>query len=124
MGRQMIEAQMSSTCRINAKGDGGNTTDPETGEVTTPAGELIYEGKCRVRPAGTQSQDVESGGMELASFDYLVTIPFSVSAVLEGHRVTITGSPDPALVGTLVEVRKVDRGEHISARRLSCEEVQ
>lgn len=115
---------MSSTCRINAKGDGGNTTDPETGEVTTPAGTVIYEGKCRVRPAGTQSQDVESGGAELARFDYLVTVPFSVSGVLEGHRVTITGSPDLALVNKLVEVRKVDRGEHISARRLSCEQVQ
>lgn len=114
---------MSATCRINAKGDGGNTTNPETGEVATPAGTLVYEGKCRVRPAGTQSQDVDTGGSELAQFDYVVSVPFAVTGVLEGHRVTVTASPDPALVGTLVEVRKVDRGDHISARRLFCEEV-
>jgi hypothetical protein len=76
-----------------------------------------------VRPTATQSQDVETGGAELASFDYVISIPFAVVGVREGHRVTVTGSPDPALVGTVVEVRMVDRGDHITARRLSCQEV-
>lgn len=115
---------MTATCRINAKGDGGNVTDPETGEVTTPAGDLIYTGKCRVRPAGSQGSDVDSGGAELASFDYVISVPFAVTSVREGHRVTVTGSPDPALVGMVVEVRVVSRGDHVTARRLSCEEVQ
>jgi hypothetical protein len=114
---------MTATCRINARGDGGNVTDPETGEVITPVGEVVYDGKCRVRPTATQSQDVETGGAELASFDYVISIPFAVVGVREGHRVTVTGSPDPALVGTVVEVRMVDRGDHITARRLSCQEV-
>jgi len=114
---------MTATCRITEKGDVGNTTDSDSGEVTTPAGATIYEGKCRVRPTATQSQDVESGGAELARFDYVISVPFSVATVREGHRVLVLSSPDPALVGTLVEVRMVDRGDHISARRLSCEEV-
>lgn len=124
MGRSFAESQMTASCRINVKGDGGNVTDPETGEVTTPAGDLVYEGKCRVRPAGGQGSDVDTGGAELARFDYIVSVPFAVVGVLEGHRVTVTGSPDPALVGRVVEVRQVDRGDHITARRLSCEEVQ
>jgi hypothetical protein len=46
-----------------------------------------------------------------------------VAGVQEGHRVTVTSSPDPALVGVVLEVHKVDRGENITARRLSCNEV-
>ncbi len=57
------------------------------------------------------------------TFDYLVSIPFAEADVQEGHRVTISASPDPALVGVVVEVQKVDRGEHITARRLFCREV-
>lgn len=98
-------------------------TDPVTGEVTFPAGTAVYTGKCRVRPAGREGQTAEAGGRELFTFDYLVSVPFSVAGVQEGHRVTVTSSPDPALVGVVLEVHKVDRGENITARRLSCNEV-
>jgi hypothetical protein len=56
-------------------------------------------------------------------FDYLVSVPFSVTGIAEGMSVTVTASPDPALVGVNLEIQKVDRGEHITARRLSCNEV-
>ena len=49
--------------------------------MTTPAGATVYEGKCRVRPTGTQSQDVDTGGAELAQFDYVVSVPFAVAGV-------------------------------------------
>jgi hypothetical protein len=44
--------------------------------------------------------------------------------VIEGHRLTVTFSPDLALVGITVEVQKVDRGDNITARRLACSEVR
>lgn len=57
------------------------------------------------------------------TFDYLVTVPFSVSTVLEKQRVTIDSSPDPALVGRELEIQHVDRGESITGRRMQCNEV-
>jgi hypothetical protein len=120
--RSYAEALMSSACTIAPRGT-TPTTDPDTGDVTFPAGVAVYSGPCRVRPADLQARTAEAGGAEIYTFDYLVSIPFSVTGVQEGHRVTVTASPDPALVGVALEVQKVSRGETITARRLSCNEV-
>lgn len=116
---------MTSTCTIRARST-GRTTDPDTGEVVPTPGAVVYSGACRFRPAsgpGGDSTSRDVGGTEVFTFDYLVSVPFSVSAVREGHRVTCDSSPDPALVGIEVEVQHVDRGDNISARRLQCAEV-
>lgn len=116
---------MSSTCTIRDRG-GEDVTDPETGEVTAGVGATVYSGACRVRPAsgpGGDSSTPDAGGQRLFSFDYLVSVPFSVTGVLEGHRLTIDTSPDASLAGVEVQVEHVDRGEHITARRLQCREV-
>ncbi len=57
------------------------------------------------------------------AFDYVVSLPFSVANVAERDEVTVQSSPDSALVGKVIEVQKVDRGESITARRLYCEDV-
>jgi hypothetical protein len=57
------------------------------------------------------------------AFDYLVSVPFAATAVREKQRLTVDTSADAALVGVTVEIQKVDRGDHISARRLACTEV-
>lgn len=116
---------MTSTCTIRAKST-GRTTDPDTGAVVPTPGAVVYSGRCRFRPAtgpGGDSSTRDVGGVEVFSFDYLVSVPFSVSGAREGQRVTCDSSPDPALVGVEVEVQHVDRGEHITARRLQCNEV-
>ena len=122
-GRVAAEREMTSACTIAPRGT-EPTTDPDTGAVTFPAGVAVYTGKCRVRPVTSRGGGtLEIGGAEMFAFDYLISVPFSVTGVQEGHRVTVTASPDQALVGVVVEVQKVDRGEHITARRLSCTEV-
>jgi hypothetical protein len=114
---------MSSACSIRAKSP-GTSMDATTGAVTATPGAVIYSGACRVRPVTSRGGGItDAGGAELFTFDYLVSVPFSVTGVQEGHRLTVTASPDAALVGVEVEVQKVDRGEHITARRLSCSEV-
>jgi hypothetical protein len=123
MGRALAESLMTSACTIREKSP-GLTTDPATGAVTPTLGAMVYTGPCRVRPAGREAQTTQAGGAETFTFDYLITVPFAVTGVAEGHRLTVTASPDPALVGVEVEVQKVDRGEHITARRLSCNEVK
>lgn len=122
VARSFADSLMTSTCTIRTKPT-GTTMDPVTGAVVATPGALVYSGPCRVRPAGREAQTTQAGGAEMFAFDYLVSVPFSVTAVAEGQRLTVTSSPDPALVGVEVEVQKVDRGEHITARRLSCSEV-
>lgn len=113
---------MSSACTIAPPG--ASATTDANGEVTFPAGAAVYSGPCRVRPGGSQSTATAgAGGAELFTFDYLVSIPFAETEVTEGHRVTVTSSPDPSLVDVVVEVQRVDRGEHITARRLFCRAV-
>lgn len=120
MGRAMAESMMTSTCTVFTPGE--PITDPATGEVTE-AQETVWFGPCRVRPADTQASAMAVGGEEVFIFDYLVSIPFAVDSVIEGQRLTVTESRDPALVGITVEIRKVARGDDITARRLACTEV-
>lgn len=121
--RARAELLMTSTCSVAPKG-AEPSTDPETGEVTFPPGVAVYTGKCRIRPVTSRGGGtIEAGGAELFTFDYLVSIPFAATGPKEGHRVTVLASADPALVGVVMDVQKVDRGEHITARRLSCNEV-
>lgn len=120
--RARAESLMTSTCTVRAKST-GQTTDPDTGEVTDIPGAEHYAGMCRVRPAGTQGSTVQAGGAELFTFDYVVSLPFSATDVVEGDRVTIDSSPDQALAGRTIEVQHVARGDAISARRLQCSEV-
>lgn len=112
---------MTSTCTVFTPG--GPVTDPNTGEVTATPGAPVYSGKCRVRPAGTQGSTLTVGGAEAYTFDYVISVPFSATAVTEGQRLTVTASPDPALVGITVKIEKTLRGEHLTARRLACTEV-
>ena len=73
--------------------------------------------------AAAKGADVSVGGAELRSYDFMVSIPFAVSTVLNSHRLTITESPDASLVGRTLEVQDVHAGDHITARRLLCVEV-
>lgn len=121
--RARAESLMTATCTIRAT-SAAPTTDPATGEVVFPAGATVYSGRCRVRPVTSRGGgEVIVGGAEAFTFDYLVSVPFAVTTVAEGQRVTIDFSPDPALIGVQVEIQKVDRGEQITARRLSCTDV-
>ncbi len=120
--RRLAESQMISTCDIRAK-DGEAVMDPVTGAVLHPAGTLRYSGPCRLRPAGREANVSTAGGGEVFAFDYVVSVPFAVANIAEGDELTVQSSPDPALVGKVIEVQKVDRGESITARRLYCEDV-
>ena len=124
--RARAETLMTSTCTVRERGAGEPVTDPDTGAVTYQAGAVVYSGKCRIKPGGDRARTTDAGGAELFTFDYEVSIPFGApgsAAVREGMPLTVDSSPDPAAVGMVVEVQQVARGEHISARRLACNEV-
>lgn len=123
--RSYAESMMESTCTVNVL-LADPPMDPDTGRVGLAVTEVVYSGKCRVRPTGTMPRVTTAGAAEVFAFDYVVSLPFDAAGtadVREGMTCIISSSPDPALVGLELQVQKVDRGEHITARRLSCNEV-
>lgn len=109
---------MSATCEIREPTDGEGVTDPDTGEYIPAVGTLVYAGKCHVRPGGGSSVDVIGG--EEFTYDFQVSLPAAVTGVDGGNQLTVTASPDPDLVGRVLEVQRVDRGDYRTARRLQC----
>lgn len=115
---------MSSTCTIARPNQGEPTTDPATGAVTFPS-TVVWSGPCRVRQPGMWGRTGEAGGEQIAPTTFRLSIPFAVSDVRRDDTVTITASPDPALIGRTFVVRFIpDMGATITARRLLCDEVE
>lgn len=117
LGRAFAESIMSATCEIRAVA-AGSTTNPNTGEIVTFDGALIYAGKCHVQPGGGSGVQVEGG--EVFTYDFLVSVPARVAGVSGGQLLTIVTSPDPDLVGRVMEIQRVDRADFRTARRLQC----
>lgn len=114
----MAERQMTSTCRIYTPG--APVTDPDTGEVTYGEQNPI-DTVCRVRPADLQGAHAEAGGAELVTSAFIVSVPFNVTGVRKNSRLRVTSSPDPALVGVVMEVQAPPFGDNLTARRLPCD---
>jgi hypothetical protein len=120
--RAAAEQLMTSTCTITRAGDGPRVWNEETGTYTDSPRVVVYSGKCRIRPAATWGRSVEAGEAEAVLSAFRVQIPFGVTGIDVGHRVFVDSSPDPALVEQTMVVRFVpDKGDHITARRLTCE---
>ncbi len=118
-GRAAAEQQMTDACRIERTGPVVTSQD---GTDTTPT-TLVYEGPCRVKPAGTAAV-IPSATAPSETWQYKLSIPYEQGAnVRSNDRVTITGSQDPTLADLRLQVRNIDRGTHITARRIWCTEV-
>jgi hypothetical protein len=126
--RAAVDALMRSTCTIREAGPGEPVTDPDSGHVTYPEGPVVYQGKCKIRPAaaGGYGRTAEAGGAQVAPSTFRVSIPWSAPGserVGRGHIVTVDTSPDAWLPGRKFVVRfSPEAGDYISARRLLCEE--
>lgn len=110
---------MTDACTITRPGE--RVYDSTTGTYSTHS-TPVYDGKCRVRPAGTQGRTAQAGERDVSTWPYLVSLPLSVADVRQDDTLTVTESADPALVGLPLRVRDVAKGTHITARRLGCEE--
>jgi hypothetical protein len=122
LGRARAESLMTSACTVFTPG--APITDPNTGEVTGRR-PTVWFGPvpgAPGRPAVEPADDRRRRGVRLRL--PRVGPVRGHQLVIEGHRLTVTASPDPALVGLTVEIQKVDRGDNITARRLACSEVR
>lgn len=118
-GRAAAESLMTDACRIERTGPVVTSQD---GTDTTPT-VLLYEGPCRIKPAGTAAI-IPSATAPAETWQNKLSIPYAAAIdVRSFDRVTITASDDPTLPGRCFEVRNIDRGTHITARRIWCTEV-
>lgn len=121
MARAAAESLMSSSCTITRPG-GEPVWDDATGTYTDPEPVVTYSGKCRIRPAATWGREASAGEADVLLSAFRIQLPFTATGVDTGQKVTVDSSPDPALVGRALIVRFVpDMGDHITARRLTCE---
>ncbi|MEU7814127.1 DUF6093 family protein [Pseudonocardia sp. NPDC049154] len=123
-GRKRREALMRSTCRILRPGSGDPVFDPETGEYTTPAETLVYEGPCRVRPTFSPAeQDGSSAERQLVTNAYNVEIPWTRSTettpVDIADVVVMTGGDENWLTGKRLPVAWVEYSDTRTHRRLA-----
>lgn len=109
---------MTSTLRYFTLGP--QTTDPTSGAVTQP--ELNpHTAPCKVRPATERDFPAQAGGGQVFSSNYVVSMPFAQTPVpTVGQRIVVESSPDPAVVGAAMQIRHVDIGDAITARRMLC----
>lgn len=117
--RALAVQQMTDACRIERTGPVVTAEDGTDSAPTT----VLYEGICRVKPAGTAAV-IPSVTAPAETWQYKISIPYSEGVgVRSNDRVTITASQDPTLVSLRLQVRNIDRGTHITARRIWCTEV-
>lgn len=120
-GRRIAEAQMTSTLRYFTPGP--NTTDPTTGQVTQPEG-TPTRCKAKIRPATERDFPAQAGGGQVFGSNYLVAVPFAQTPIpTVGQRLVMESSPDPAVVGLTLQIRHVDFGDALTARRMLCYKV-
>ncbi|WP_333770941.1 DUF6093 family protein [Streptomyces sp. IBSBF 2435] len=118
-GRAAAEQDMTDRCRIERTGPVATSAD---GTDTTPV-TVLYDGICRVKPAGTAAV-VPSATAAAETWQHKLSIPYAAGAGIRSNdRVVITASDDPTLAGLRLQVRNIDRGTHITARRIWCTEV-
>lgn len=125
---------LPDTCRVVAAGAGDATYDPDANTWTPPASAVIYEGPVRLRPRGSQEQQVDSGDSPQTLGPYVATLPATAeaagvtagdpSAVAVDHTLEMLTSSDPALVGRPFRVVHVGVGTWHVARRLGLEDRQ
>ena len=96
-GRRIAESLMLDTCTIGTLGE--TTTDPDTGETTTPL-VVGYTGPCKVQTWEAQESNPEAGSAVLTVQRYQVHIPVGSFAPQVGQVVEIgTAALDPNLTG-------------------------
>lgn len=118
--RPMAEQFMSDRCTINRPST--IEFDKEELEESDTAGDLVYSGKCQVRPLSPDTL-VEVGEGPLTLNDLIVRVPVIVTGVGLHDVVTITASDDPHMVDRELYVVGVTGGTGAATRNLYCRNV-
>ena len=93
-----------------------------TGEVDAPAGELVYEGRCQVRAATVQSQDVEAGETLVRLRRLVLKLPPNTPVQKDDVVTILEAEHDESLEGATFRIRDVPHDDWQIARVAHLEE--
>lgn len=97
------------------------TRDPLTGK-TTPV--TVYEGRARFGSYEAHEADFESAGSSLADVSGTLHLPWNVTGIQAGHRVTCTSDPDnPVNTGRRFRIESRILKSQLTAQRWRIAEV-
>jgi hypothetical protein len=117
--RTMVTGFLTDTCTITTSST--IEYDETLGHDVDTAGDEVYAGVCRVRPAaGDRVIAIGEGTVTLRLFD--VTLPWDATGIEVGQLVTIDASSDPHMVDRELRVADVQGGTDTAYRRLVCED--
>jgi hypothetical protein len=120
-GQAAAEALMQDACTVEHPT--GESTGPG-GVVTTTYAAAYYTGRCKVQIKAETGSDKEVGEALRIVSRRVVSLPMSVTGVLEGDRITITASVlDASLVGKVYTARDVEAKTFQTARRVTVLEI-
>jgi hypothetical protein len=119
-GRAAAEDRMVDACTIRRRT--GETTDPNTGEIT-PTYDVLYQGQCRVQQQAMQAQQQDAGEAYLLMVRLEVHLPITVTGLEPDDEVQITASStDPDLPGRTFYIRDLAHASDKTARRVGTVE--
>lgn len=116
-GRSHATEMMEDSVRITRPGPAETSYDPNTREVTTTNGVLVYEGIARVWEARAGTK-LTVGDKVLRVTQTYVSIPWDSPIPEPLDRIKITGSVDTRLVGRTMRVQAITRGGGLRVSRV------
>lgn len=111
----------TATCTITRPA-GAPVYDPETNSYTPGSTIEVYAGPCQVLPSGGERVQ-QFGEGPITTREHTVSIADLTVDARVGDTVTVTATRDPLLVDRRLVVLDVPKSEHVTVRRLVCEEV-
>lgn len=119
--RTMVDRFLVDTCSIRDLG-AEPTFDPDTFTETVEAGDVVYTGRCRLRPHRLAAV-AEIGGVAVTQAGYELTLPYTTVGLKVNQTVTLDASDDPMLVGRTYRVVDVLAGSDGAYRRVIVEDI-
>lgn len=117
--RTVVERWLTDTCVIRSPGL--PVYDPDEGVDTITAGDIVYEGACRLRPTGGD-RIVMAGDAPISLRLFDLTLPWDTTGIMVNQQVTVTVSNDPHIVDRAYRVTDVVSGTDSAYRRVIVED--
>lgn len=112
--RTVVEAALTGTCEIRHPGGTPGVFDPVTGTKPVTPFPAYFTGPCTVQVLPALEQQAMSGGQQVTTVGYRVTVAYDAAAALKvGDLVKVTAvdaNGDPTLVGQVLKVQSFNRG--------------
>lgn len=120
-GRAAAEALMVDSVLVERRT--GETTDPDTGEVT-PTWTTVYTGRCKFAQAAASGSPENVGEATVMVSELMLHLPITATGVTADDRATaVTAALDPDLAGRVFTIRAPMHKTYATARRLPLQEL-